>query len=227
MMNDNAGKTAFELVAIIVDFGMGSKIMQKARKLGMPGGTICLGRGTVKNRILDFIGLNEIRKEIILMVAEEKTVERVMTELNNVFAFEKPNHGIAFTTAVCQIIGARSSTHCDDGGSVQGKDVNNPMYDIITVVVDKGKGESVIDEATKAGSTGGTIIKARGSGIHETSKVFNMDIEPEKEIVIIITEKEKTEDIVNSVRHGLKIDEPGKGIIFVQEVKKAFGLYNG
>ena len=31
MMNDNAGKTAFELVAIIVDFGMGSKIMQKAR----------------------------------------------------------------------------------------------------------------------------------------------------------------------------------------------------
>ena len=95
------------------------------------------------------------------------------------------------------------------------------------MVVDKGKGESVIDEATKAGSTGGTIIKARGSGIHETSKVFNMDIEPEKEIVIIITEKEKTEDIVNSVRHGLKIDEPGKGIIFVQEVKKAFGLYNG
>ena len=84
MMNDNAGKTAFELVAIIVDFGMGSKIMQKARKLGMPGGTVCLGRGTVKNRILDFIGLNEIRKEIILMVAEEKTAERVLTELNNV-----------------------------------------------------------------------------------------------------------------------------------------------
>lgn len=45
MMNDNAGKTAFELVAIIVDFGMGSKIMQKARKLGMPGGTICLEQG--------------------------------------------------------------------------------------------------------------------------------------------------------------------------------------
>lgn len=77
----------------------------------------------------------------------------------------------------------------------------------------------------EAGSKGGTIINARGSGIHETSKIFSMAIEPEKEIVLILSEEESTEGIVASIRKKLKIDEPGNGIIFIQEVSKTYGLY--
>lgn len=99
------------------------------------------------------------------------------------------------------------------------------MYHVITTIVDKGKAEDVIDAATKAGSKGGTIINARGSGIHETSKVFSMEIEPEKEIVIILSEADKTEAIVSSIKNELKIEEPGNGIIFVQDVNKTYGIY--
>jgi len=81
-----------------------------------------------------------------------------------------------------------------------------------------------MDVATKSGSRGGTIINARGSGIHETQKLFAMEIEPEKEIVLIIAKNEITELIVTSIREELKIDEPGKGIIFIQEVSKTYGL---
>jgi nitrogen regulatory protein PII len=42
-----------------------------------------------------------------------------------------------------------------------------------------------------------------------------MDIEPEKEIVMILSEKDSTEAIVASIRKKLKIDEPGNGIIFI------------
>ena len=45
----------------------------------------------------------------------------------------------------------------------------------------------MIDAATAAGSKGGTVINAR-SGIHEEQTLF-MDIEPEKEIVLIISDK--------------------------------------
>jgi len=91
-------------------------------------------------------------------------------------------------------------------------------------VVDKGKAEDVIDAATAAGSRGGTIINARGSGIHETSKLFFMDVEPEKEIVMILSEKKDAEAIISSIREKLDIEQPGKGIIFVQEVSKVYGL---
>ena len=51
-----------------------------------------------------------------------------------------------------------------------------------------------------------------------------MDIEPEKEIVLILSEKKDTEAIISSIREKLNIKEPGKGIIFVQEVSKVYGL---
>ena len=52
-----------------------------------------------------------------------------------------------------------------------------------------------------------------------------MEIEPEKEMVYILVKNEITEDVVSSIREELKIDEPGKGIIFVQSVNKTHGLH--
>ena len=99
------------------------------------------------------------------------------------------------------------------------------MYNVITIIVNKGKGEDVIEAAVKAGSLGGTIINGRGSGIHETSKLFNMEIEPEKENVIIISRQEKTDAIVESIKEHVEIEKPGNGIIFVQEVSSVYGLF--
>ncbi len=211
-----------EQICIIVNLGLGSKLVRTAKNCGISGGTVLLGKGTVNNRILDFLGLSDIRKEIVLMVADKKTARQALEKLDKEFKFEKPNHGIAFTTP-CSFAGARSCK-CDNLKEEE-RGVDITMYHAITVVVDKGKAEYVIDAATEAGSKGGTIINARGSGIHETSKVFSMDIEPEKEIVLILSEKEKTEAIVASIREKLKIDEPGKGILYVQDVSKTYGLY--
>ncbi len=209
-----------ELICIIVNFGQGSKILHTAKSCGINGGTVLLGKGTANNKLLDFLGLSDIRKEIVLMVGEKNLAEETLKKLDGEFKFEKPNHGIAFTTSVSTTLGIRSC---------EGKDIHKnggkTMYHVITVVVDNGKAEYVIEAAEKAGSKGGTIIKGRGAGMHETSKLFSMDIEPEKEIVIILSETEQTNDIVESIRQEMKIDEPGKGIVFVQDVNETYGLY--
>lgn len=211
-----------ELICMIVNFGVGSKILKSAKHHGISGGTIILGKGTVNSRILDFIGLSDIRKEIVYMAAKKKTAYEALEALNNEFEFNKPNHGIAFTTAIGSIVGTKSIV-CDNKKDERGAD--HIMYHVITIIVDKGKAEDVITAATKAGSKGGTILNARGSGIHETSKVFHMDIEPEKEIVIILSEAEKTEGIVSLIRDNLKIDEAGNGIIYVQDTTRTYGIY--
>lgn len=98
------------------------------------------------------------------------------------------------------------------------------MYRAVFVIVDKGKGETVMDVAREAGARGGTIVNARGSGIHETAVFLNMEIEPEKEIVLMLTPVDLTERIVTAVREGLRIDEPGNGIIWVQPVNETYGI---
>jgi len=97
-------------------------------------------------------------------------------------------------------------------------------YNAIFAIVDKGNAEDVVDVATQAGAKGATIINARGSGIHETSKLFNMEVEQEKEIILILAEHSILKDIVSSIREKFNIDEPGKGIIFVQEVHQTMGI---
>jgi len=221
-MNSRAEASNIELIRVIVNYGLGSKLIKAAKRHGISGGTIILGKGTVNNRLLNYIGITDIRKEIVHLAAEKESAYRVLEKLNKEFEFHKPNHGIAFTTTICGIFGTKTM-QCKSLEEESGAD--NIMYHIITVIVDRGKAEEVIAAATKAGSKGGTIINARGSGIHETSKMFAMDIEPEKEVVIILSEADKTEAIISMVRDHLKIDEPGNGIIFVQNANRTYGIH--
>lgn len=138
--------------------------------------------------------------------------------LNKEFKFYKPHKGIVFSIDISNIFGMRSFVN---GESEKEKKV---MYQLITTIVDRRKAEDVIDAAVEAGARGGTIINGRGSGIHETKKLFAMNIEPEKEIVLIISDSNISDDIVNSVRKKLDIDKAGTGVIFVQDVKNVYGI---
>lgn len=221
-MLNNSNIKDVEILCVIVKSGLGSKVMHKAKQNGISGGTVLLGKGTVNNKILNFIGLADVSKEVVLMIANKKVMNEALIKLDEEFKFEKPNHGIAFTTPITNVIGMRSCKKVDE---IKEGGFDKIMYNSITIIVDKGRAEDVIDAATKAGSLGGTIINARGSGIHETSKVFSMEIEPEKEVVLILSKTDQTNKIVKSIAREMKIDEPGNGIIFVQNINKTYGLY--
>jgi len=220
-MNANGEILNLELVCVIVNDGLGSRLVKSAKRNGFSGGTITYGKGTANNRLLDYLGLSDIRKEIIYLAADQSTAYQALDKINKEFEFHKPNHGIAFTTSMCSVYGSKN-VDCHQLENKRGANIQ--MYHVITVIVDKGNAEDVVRAAEKAGSKGGTILNGRGSGVHETSKVFAMEIELEKEIVLILSEVDRTEAVVSSIRKDLKIDEPGNGIIFVQDVNKTYGI---
>lgn len=211
----------FELIVAVVNYGMAGKIIREAKEHGVTGDTVLLGKGTIKKPILELLELHETRKEIVLMIADKKIADSALATLNEKLRLYKPNHGIMYSIPVVRVLGTKSLA-CDNPNEFEG--VENTMYQQVMVVVDKGKAELVIEAAKKAGARGGTIINGRGSGIHETAKVFNMEIEPEKEIVIIICDSSLTEGITISIRNELEIDKPGNGIIFIQNISQAYGL---
>ncbi|OPZ93026.1 MAG: Nitrogen regulatory protein P-II [Firmicutes bacterium ADurb.Bin419] len=221
-MPNETGEKEVELLCVIVNFGQGSKILKYAKQLGIHGGTIFLGSGTVSNKILEFLEMADLRKEIVLLLAEKTLAYKTIDEINTKFNLKKPNHGIAFSSTVMSILGTKS-LKCN--GKRENGGAEKTMYNAIYVVVDKGKAENVVASAKKAGARGGTVINARGSGIHEHGKLFLMDIEPEKEFVLILSEDKLTDAITSSIKNDLKMDEPGNGIIFVQDVNKVYGLY--
>jgi len=210
-----------ELVFVIVNFGTGSKIIKQARKSGIKGGTIFLGKGTSENHILELLGISDIRKEVVLLVGDRETAYNALEDLNDKFNFHKPNHGIAFTIPVDSLIGSGYNITFENRNIEGGEEI---MYNAIFVVVDRGLAEDVVDAAKSAGAKGATIINARGSGIHETQKLFAMEIEPEKEIVLILTDSSITGDVTKAINEKMEFSKPGHGIMFVLDVNKTYGI---
>lgn len=223
-MNQKCKLPQIELIQVIVNLGLGSKVLKIAKKQGVTGGTIYLGRGTVQSKLLNLFAISEIRKEIVMMLTTSNVARKTMDAIYQELHLEKPNHGIAFTTSVSMLAGTRNVGEIVDKKIVQRSEVTS-MYQNIIIIVDKGKAENVMEAAKKAGAKGGTIINARGSGIHETTKLFAMDIEPEKEKVMILSEEQYTKGIVDKIYEELEIDKPGNGIIFVQDVLHTYGIY--
>ena len=210
----------FVLTYLIVNYGMGSRILNKI-KHDIFGETIFIGRGTIDNFLFNFLSLYDERKELVLFISEDKISEYVLFKLNKKFKFNKPNHGIAFTYNLYYVAGGE---YFDiKFNKIEG--VCNSMYQIIFTIIDRGKSSTVIEAAKDGGAKGGTIINARGSGTNVKGKLFNMDIEPEKEIVMVISKSCSTNNIVMSIRKKLQIDKPGNGIIFVHEINNVYGIY--
>ena len=211
----------YELICCVVNDGAAPKTLKIAKKYGIKGGTISKGRGTVSNRLLDILGIHDIRREIVAMVVEGDLGSAAIAGICREMEFDKPHHGIAFSIEVSEFIGSKNIIQ----NNPKIIEVEKNMYNIIYAVVGKGDAESVIEAAKEAGARGGTIVNARGAGIHEVQKLFSVEIEPEREEVFIIAESAAKDAIVDSIKDHLKIDEPGNGILFVMDVKEVYGLH--
>lgn len=96
--------------------------------------------------------------------------------------------------------------------------------EVIICIVQRGKADKVVKSAIKAGAHGATIFYGRGTGVRQKIGLLGSLIIPEKEIIIIVTHKEQTEDIFNAMVSAGELDQPGKGFAFVQKVEKAIGF---
>ena len=101
---------------------------------------------------------------------------------------------------------------------------NKKEYQLVVTIVEQGNAEDVIECAKKGGAEGGTILTGRGAGIHDTSKILGILIEPEKEVVLTLIEKEKTDFVLEASVEGMELEKPGKGIAFVLDVPKVAGI---
>ena len=103
-------------------------------------------------------------------------------------------------------------------------DSSGVLYDLIVTIVNKGEAETVVEASKKAGAEGGTILFGRGTGIHEHAKLFGITIEPEKEIILTLINRQKSGDVLNAIVNEAELNKPGKGIAFVLEVDKVAGI---
>jgi nitrogen regulatory protein P-II 1 len=97
-------------------------------------------------------------------------------------------------------------------------------HDLIVTIVSKGRSERVVKASKEAGAEGGTILFARGTGIHETKSLFGIPVEPEKEMILTIVPARITSTVLEAIVQAGELRTPGTGIAFVLPVKAVAGI---
>lgn len=95
--------------------------------------------------------------------------------------------------------------------------------DLIMTIVNRGFADLVMEAAKAKGAFGGTIINARGTA-NDTEKFFNISIQPEKEIVLIVVEREKRHEIMQEICVRAGLCTAGQGISFSVPVDETIGF---
>ncbi len=96
---------------------------------------------------------------------------------------------------------------------------------IITLVEDK-KTNLVLDAAREAGATGSTVInQARGEGLEHTKTFFGLNLETQRDAVLLLVEEHLSRHILETIAEVGKFDEqPDSGIAFQIDVEDAIGI---
>ena len=97
-------------------------------------------------------------------------------------------------------------------------------HEVIFCIVNSGFSDEVMDAAREFGARGGTVIRARGTANSEAEKLFNIAIQPEKEIVMILIDSKLKDNILHALYRAVGLNTPGQGIAFTMPVDDVVGL---
>lgn len=211
------------LMCLILKNHEADKAMNIARENGLNIGTIFHAHGTSKQKIWRVLGLDDVLLECLIIAGPGRQISQLLSEINDVFHFEKPHNGVGFSVPLSSVRGANFDDYTEENTADIKRNGGENMYEAIVTIVDRGQAELVVEIGDQAGAQGGTILHGRGTA-RKAKKIFNMEINPEKEIVLTIVPQEKTAQITQALFDGLGLDEPNSGILFTLDLDETYGI---
>lgn len=97
-------------------------------------------------------------------------------------------------------------------------------HELIVCILNAGHSDTAMDAARKFGARGGTVAHARGTANKEAERLFQITIEPEKEMILILVESGVRDAILHALYSAVGQDTPAQGIAFSLPVDAAVGL---
>ncbi|HBK31436.1 MAG TPA: hypothetical protein DDZ96_03795 [Porphyromonadaceae bacterium] len=201
------------ILGIIVNRGQGKKIFQFARRIGFSKANCLLGEGrsSRSNRILEFLALDEVDKEVILLGVKSQQGQEMLSKLEKEFNFDKPNKGIAFMMPVSY------------PGTLDREYVPESPYVNVMIILNENVADDFGNFVQEHGFSGLTMIKARGAAsiIHP---LMGIQVESAKVVAMMIVPRSKMEHLIYLVSQRFNLATENTGVLAVQPISRLVGI---
>ena len=183
---------------------------------------VSYGKGTASSSLLNYFGLNEVEKVVIFAVLPKIAGKHILRYTKSKLKINEPGKGIAFTIPLSSSTKYMQEVYKDI--KLEDFEMNETNKHLIITIANEGFAEMVMNAGKKAGATGGTTINGRGLETEKIIKFLGISIEPEKDIVLILTDDDKKTPIMNEIVNTCGLKTPGAGICFSVPVENVAGL---
>lgn len=185
-------------------------------------------KGTAKSSVLDYFGLGETEKKLVLSMLPESAEEATLREIRDGMSLHLVGKGICFTvplTGASTIVAnalKKSATEIEKNG---GKKVKTQReYSLIVTAMQKGFAEEAMEAARQAGAAGGTVLTAATLGDKKAEQLIGVTLQKETDVLLILAKDEGKQAITDAIlkKVGLKTD--GGGVVFTLPVDNIVGI---
>jgi nitrogen regulatory protein PII len=240
-LRQNAGgpnTPVLKLLFFIVDWNLSHFISDVFTEEKVRFHFISRGRGTASSEILNLLGIGSGDKAIITCLEQAVLAPVLMREARRKLGLGIPGAGISFSIPLSAIndpalLVFKQSIHKNEkigeartGGEGENMaNTGNPItHDLIISIVNHAYSDEVMDTARKAGASGGTVITARGQAHEGAVKFLGISVQDEKEMILILTGREKKIDIMQAICDVHGLNSNAQGIVFSLPVDNVLGL---
>lgn len=220
--------TAVNVVAAIVDGGRSEKVLDIFRKQHVMLSFVTMCHGTARTETLDLLGLGESPKEMVMSLVSERQTMPLLLSLGRTLQMRYPGHGIAFSVPI-NSIGVRvhksiiQMDNAEEEYPVEER-FSNQGYAVVAAVINHGYTNVVMDAARANGAFGGTVINARGCAAKEVKQFLGIEIQEEKEIVLLVVKNDEKQKIMTAIMKAAGLRTESRGVVFSLPVSHAIGL---
>ena len=102
--------------------------------------------------------------------------------------------------------------------------MNKFEHQVVICIVNNGFADEAMDAARDVGARGGTVLSARGTANLEAEKAFQIQIQPEKEIIMILVMNEIKDAVLHALYKSVGKNTPAQGIAFAMPVDNVVGI---
>ena len=218
---------SLNLLITIVDRGKGETVARLLNQEGVAAQFAALGTGTAHQGVLALLGLKDTAKDVVCSFLPAVHSRDAMRRLSRALEMDLPGRGIAFAVPLSSVGGSRTMQYFMGNSEETVREEKETMQyeqELVVAIVNRGFTDLVMDAALPAGARGGTVVHARGAGAQEASQFLGITIQPEKEMVLILVNREQKIPVMQAITRSAGLNSEGHGLVFSLPVSDVMGV---
>jgi len=193
------------------------------------------GSGTANSEMLHLLGIDSADKAVIICMEQLIMIPVLIKEVRKKLSAHNAS-GIAFNVPFSAINNPilrvfKQSIHKNEKlAEEQSAPPPKPQgpqahsHHLLISVINKGYSNDFMNTAREAGASGGTVIDVRGQPHEGAVKFFGISVQKERELIIMLTNEEKKDSIMQAIYEEHGLGSKAQGVIFSLPVERVMSL---